>query len=194
MTDAEDPTEGDGSERYPEELVAEVETTTGDRLLLRPIRGEDGERLVSFHERLSPHSVYQRYFSLHPHLSPSEVERYTHVDYANRLALVAELGPKIIAVGRYERLPSSTEAEVAFVVADEFQHQGIGTLLLRRLAEAARTRGIRTFVAQTLSENRDMLDVFFNSGFEVASSCEYGTVSLRFPIAAEDVGGRIGSS
>ena len=57
------------------------------------------------------------------------------------------------------------------------------SLLLDQLASAARDRGIRTFVANTLQENRPMLDVFSHSGFEVTSYCDYGTVSLRFPLA-----------
>ena len=76
----------------------------------------------------------------------------------------------------------TTEAEVAFVVADDYQHHGIGSLLLDELVQAARERGIRTFLAETLSENRTMLDVFFHAGFEVRTNTEYGTVSLRFDI------------
>jgi RimJ/RimL family protein N-acetyltransferase len=186
VTDAGDRTNRDESGKYPDDLVGAVETTTGTRLLVRPIRSDDGERLVAFHESLSPHSVYQRYFTLHPHLSSTEVEHYTHVDYKDRFALVAELGSKIVAVARYERILPPTEAEVAFLVADELQHQGIATVLLRRLADVARTRGVRTFVAETLAENRDMLDVFLKSGFRVTRSSEYGTVSVRFPIVPED--------
>ena len=55
-------------------------------------------------------------------------------------------------------------------------------LLLDELVSAARDRGIRTFVADTLHENHPMLDVFFHSGFDVTSQLEYGTVSLRFPL------------
>jgi GNAT superfamily N-acetyltransferase len=192
--DAKDPGGTKGSGGYPETTVEEIEISDGRSAMLRPIRADDGERLVSFHDALSPHAVYERYFTLHAHLSPSEVEHYTHVDYVDRFALVVEFEDRIIAVGRYERIPASTEAEVAFLVADAYQHQGIGTLLLRRLAQAARTRGIRTFVALTLAENRDMLDVFLNSGFHVDSTCEFGTMTVRFPIVPEGAGPEMGSS
>jgi GNAT superfamily N-acetyltransferase len=89
-------------------------------------------------------------------------------------------------VGRYDSAPGDTEAEVAFVVADEFQHHGIGALLLDELARAAWARGITSFRAETLCENRAMLDVFHHSGFPVTSSVEYGTVTLRFPIEPTD--------
>jgi GNAT superfamily N-acetyltransferase len=172
--------------RYPSELARDVETMRGSTLHLRPIRPDDGGRLTEFHQRLSPQSVYRRFFFMHLKLSVAETERFTHVDYVDRLALVAEQGGRLVAVGRYERLPGTADAEVAFVVADDFQHQGIGTMLLEHLADAALNNGITAFVAQTLSENHDMLDVFMNSGFHVTSSREYGTVNVRFPIEPDD--------
>ncbi len=184
--DSVDPCHGaDDHDRYPSELACEVRTTSGTVLRLRPIRPDDEYRLRQFHEHLSERSVYLRYFFLHPRLSTKEVDRFTHVDYVDRLALIAEDRGRIIAVGRYERIPDTTEAEVAFVVADEAQHQGIGTQLLAHLAEAAVANGITVFEAQTLAENRAMLDVFLNSGFPVESHCEYGTVHIRFPIAPD---------
>ena len=127
--------------RYPSELAGDVETTGGLTVHLRPIRPDDGGRLQEFHERLSPQSVYRRFFFMHLRLSVPETERFTHVDYVDRLALVVEYGGRLVAVGRYERLPDSADAEVAFVVADELQHQGIGTMLLEHLADAALKNG-----------------------------------------------------
>jgi GNAT superfamily N-acetyltransferase len=141
---------------------------------------------MAFHQRLMPHSIYLRFFTFHPELSPREAEHFACVDYLNRLALVAELDGRLIAVGRFDRQPGDTEAEVAFVVSDEFQHHGIGTLLLDELVKAARERGITTFRAVTLTENRTMLDVFRHAGFPITSSVECGTVTLRFPIEPTD--------
>jgi GNAT superfamily N-acetyltransferase len=172
--------------RYPTELECDVETIGGSTVHLLPIRPEDGGRLTEFHEHLSPQSVYRRFFFIHPRLSVAEVERFTHVDYVNRLALVAEHSNMLVGVGRYERIPETEEAEVAFVVADQFQHHGIGTILLDHLCDAALTNGISTFTAQTLADNQDMLDVFMKSGFRVISTREHGTVSLRFPIQPDD--------
>jgi GNAT superfamily N-acetyltransferase len=168
--------------RYPAELGCDVMTTDGPLVHLRPIRADDAQGLMEFHQGLSARSVYRRFFFVHPVLSPSEIDRFTHIDYVNRLALVVLEGTHLIAVGRYERLPGTSDAEVAFVVADACQHRGIGTLLLEHLAFAALKTGITTFVAETLAENRDMLGVFMHSGFPVASTTEYGTVSVRFPI------------
>jgi GNAT superfamily N-acetyltransferase len=149
---------------------------------VRPIRPDDSARLVAFHHHLLPRSVFLRFFTFHPELSSKEVEHFTCVDYVNRLALVAETDDRLIAVGRFDRQPGDTEAEVAFVVSDEYQHHGIGTLLLDELARAALVRGVTIFRAETLYENRTMLDVFRHAGFPVTSSVEYGTVSLQFPI------------
>ncbi len=176
----------DRAGRYPSELEGDVETIGGSVLHLRPIRPDDGERLTEFHEHLSPQSVYRRFFFMHPRLSAAEVERFTHVDYVDRLALVVERPDGLVAVGRYERLPDTGQAEVAFVVADEFQHRGIGTVLLEHLADAALPNGITTFTAQTLADNQDMLDVFMKSGFHVTSTREYGTVTVRFSIEPDD--------
>jgi GNAT superfamily N-acetyltransferase len=168
---------------YPEDLSRDV-CSDGDILYrVRPIRPDDEARLVAFHQHLSPRSVYLRFFTFHPTLSKTEVDRFTHVDYCNRLALVAVEDDRLIAVGRFDRQEGETEAEVAFVVADEYQHHGIGSLLLDELAKAARRRGILSFRAETLCENNVMLDVFRHAGFAVMSHIDCGTVTLRFPIA-----------
>ena len=167
---------------YPRGFDNDVVCSENFTIHIRPIRPDDASRLAAFHRNLAPHSIYLRYFSFHPYLSDRELEKFTCVDYEDRLALVAEVDDQLLAVARYDRTPESTEAEVAFVVADAYQHHGIGGLLLDELARAALERGITTFVAETLQENHTMLDVFFHSGFLVSTGCENGTLALRFPI------------
>ena len=168
---------------YPHGLERDVVTEDGLRYRVRPIRPDDASRLVAFHGKLSTRSVYLRFFTVHPTLSETEVRRFTTVDYVDRLALVAMVEDRLIAVARYDRAPGATEAEVAFVVADDYQHHGIGSTLLDDLADAARARGVTAFRADTLAENHAMLDVFRHTGFPVSAHTEYGTVTLRFPIA-----------
>ena len=166
---------------YPKDLERDV--VAGDlHYRIRPIVPNDADALVEFHTCLSPESRYLRFFSYHPALSQTEVECFTHVDYSLRLALVAITDGKIIGVGRYDRQPGTDEAEVAFVVADEYHGHGIASLLLDQLVVAARRRGITTFLANTMWENHDMLAVFLHSGFDVVRSYDGGIVTLRFPI------------
>ncbi|MCJ7593378.1 MAG: GNAT family N-acetyltransferase, partial [Desulfobacterales bacterium] len=90
---------------------------------------------------------------------------------------------KIVAIGRYHRLPDKHAAEVAFVVEDAYQGKGIGTKLVEWLAEVARDNGIRKFEADVLDENRDMMTVFTDYGFHVTSTLERGVHHLEFPIS-----------
>jgi RimJ/RimL family protein N-acetyltransferase/succinyl-CoA synthetase alpha subunit len=149
---------------------------------VRPIRPEDAPLLRAFHDRLSPESLYLRFFSPHPRLSEREVAHFTQVDHDARVALVVVLGEELIAVARYDRLQRSDEAEVAVIVADEQHGRGIASALLERLASAARERGVHQFTADVLPQNRAMLHVFHDAGFEVTSRFEDGVVRVSFPI------------
>ena len=167
---------------YPDKIEKDVVLRSGAVLHLRPIRSGDDEKLVVFHRHLSSDSIYRRYFSFHPDLSREEVCHLTQVDYVDRLAIVIEDGDDLVAVGRYDRYPTTTVAEVAFIVRDDYQHLGLGHRLLEGLAEAAWTRGVTSFSAETLFSNRDMMAVFRHSGFPLTSSVSHGEISVRFPI------------
>ncbi|HSS10803.1 MAG TPA: GNAT family N-acetyltransferase, partial [Acidimicrobiales bacterium] len=171
---------------YPAESECDVVLADGGEVHIRPIRLDDGDGLVAFHERLSPETVYRRFFSAHPHLQPAEVERFTHVDYHDRLALVGLIDDDLVAVARFDRMPSQDQAEVAFVVADAHQGRGLGTALLEHLATSARHNGIGTFVADTLLANSGMLRVFRDAGFEEHEEWADGVVRVSFPIAPTD--------
>jgi GNAT superfamily N-acetyltransferase len=150
---------------------------------VRSIAPEDAEELVRFHARLSQHAVTLRYFYPHRVLSAVEVNHLTQVDRRDRVALIAESAGELIAVGRFDRLSDPTQAEVAFVVADAFQHHGIATMLLDRLAGLARRAGITHFIAEVMAENKAMLSVFHAAGFVTESTCELGIIELKMAIA-----------
>lgn len=169
---------------YPGHLEREARTRAGNVVRIRPIRPDDASALVAFHAGLSAHTVYLRFFGFHPVLTADEVDRFTHVDYRDRLALVVLADTRIVGVGRYDRLSGTRDAEVAFIVDDDYQHQGIGTLLADELVRAARLQGVREFVADTLVENGNMLELFHSMGFPVRSAFEGGgVVRVRFPIS-----------
>jgi GNAT superfamily N-acetyltransferase len=144
---------------------ADVLLSDGTTVHVRAMGPEDAQALRAFHARLSPESIVLRFFGPHPLLSDTEVERFTHMDGVDRMALVAETATEIVAVARYDRPAGSDEAEVAFVVDDAFQGRGLATVLLQHLAGAARSHGVRFLVADTLSENFRMLHVFRDAGF-----------------------------
>jgi acetyl coenzyme A synthetase (ADP forming)-like protein len=167
--------------------VVDALAADGTVVRIRPIRPDDAAALVEFHGRLSPDTVHLRFFSAHPRLSAREVDRFTVVDYHDRLALVVEIDAALVAVGRYDATDRDGEAEVAFVVADAYHHRGVGTLLLEHLAVAARARGIRGFVADTLAHNGPAMAMFRAAGFRVTSDrVDLGVVQVTFPIEATD--------
>jgi GNAT superfamily N-acetyltransferase len=167
-----------------DELIA-VELLDGTTVHLRPILSTDADALVDFHEGLTNETTRLRFFALHPHLTNGEIETFTQVDHGDREALVALDGTQIIAVGRYDRTPGTDEAEVAFVVADSWQGDGIGTHLLEQLSHRARAAGITGLFAETLSENRRMRDVFNRSGRVVASETHSGEVHVVLDLRLE---------
>ncbi len=177
-----DATPGTHPEGYPDRWQADVLLADGGTVHLRPIRPEDGDRLVAFHNRQSPESIYLRFFSARPRLSPRDVERFTHVDYADRLAFVAILGDDLIGVARYDREPDRPVAEVAFFTDDLHHGRGLATILLEYLAAAARERGIASFTATTLPQNRKMLGVFKQAGFDVSTRFNDGVIDIKLGI------------
>jgi acetyltransferase len=141
----------------------------GSSLHLRPIDMADEERLLALFSRMSKQTIYLRFHHVLTHMSREEARRFCTVDYLDTFALVGTLGEgpdeRIIAVGRYARQPGATRAQIAFEVEDKYQGLGIGTHLLDQLAYIARDKGITTFEAEVLAENKDMMNVLINSGF-----------------------------
>jgi acyl-CoA synthetase (NDP forming)/GNAT superfamily N-acetyltransferase len=175
---------------YPPHWEADVVVADGGTVHLRPVTPRDADRLVAFHATLSVRTRYLRYFSAYPTIPQRDLIRFTHVDHVDRVALAAWLGGEIIAVGRFDRLPSAVPgergrvAEVAFVVADAHQGRGIGSVLLEHLAEAARELGIERFEALVLVENATMLRVFLDAGYEPRRHIDGNEVTLEFDIAS----------
>jgi RimJ/RimL family protein N-acetyltransferase len=127
-------------------------------LLLRRIAPADKDALVAGLGHLSERSVYQRFLSPKPRLTTSELRYLTEVDFVDHYALVAVLAQSphvVVGVGRWVRCAESPQdAEIAIVIADDLQGRGVGTLLGRALADAARARGIARFTASMLPTNQ----------------------------------------
>jgi len=166
----------------PPNWEADVVVADGGTVHVRPIRPDDADALVALHAGLSPRTRYLRFFSAYPRIPERDLIRFTNVDHHDRVALVVTLGATIIAVGRYERTAGTDEAEVAFVVADEHQGRGIGSVLLEHLAAAARECGVRRFHALVLAENTPMLRVFRDAGYVTHRHVEQGEFTLEFDV------------
>lgn len=171
---------------YPEYWEADVVLRDGGTAHLRPIHPADADAVQAFHVGQSQASIYMRFFAFKSKLSSKELKRFTEVDYRDRVALVITIGGEIMGIGRYDRLDDPAEAEVAFNIADAHQGRGIGSILLEHLAAAARENGIRKFSAEVLPENRKMLMVFSDAGYDVKRHFDDGVVSLEFNIDPTD--------
>jgi RimJ/RimL family protein N-acetyltransferase len=155
----------------------------GSCLAIRPMGADDEERLLRFHHRLSRETIRRRFFAIHPELSEAELHRFTHVDHVDREAIVALADHEIVAVARFDRIGRGASAEVAFVVADDWQGRGLVTVLLTRLARRAGQVGIEQFVAETLPENRAMLTVFRHAGLPTTERFDRGVVHVTIDLS-----------
>lgn len=164
-----------------------VRLRDGRDVRVRPIRPDDGDRLVEFHSRLSPETVRRRYFTAHPILSADELHRYTHVDGHTRLAFVAVIdeggGEAIVGVGRYESMPEAEVAEVAFVVRDDLQGLGLGGHLVELIARAAARHGKTRVIAETLPENQAMRRAMRRAGPDPVSVFRDGIVEVTVAVS-----------
>jgi len=176
MTDAASRPDG-----YPAEWEADVVLRDGSVAHVRPIVPDDGDGLRRFHAGQSAESIYLRFFAPLKTLSDKDVARFTQVDYDSRVALVATVRGEIIGVARYDRLDAKT-AEVAFNISDAFQGKGVGSVLLEHLAAVAQERGVAKFVADVLPQNRKMIQVFNDAGYEVNHHFDNGVIAVAFEI------------
>ena len=168
---------------YPQEWEADVVLSDGLVAHVRPIRPDDIEGLHAFHASQSEESIYLRFFAPIKRLSDKDVHRFTHVDYDDRVALVVIIKDRIAGIGRYDRIKSGAPvAEVAFNVSDAEQGRGIGSVLLEHLADIGRESGITRFIADVLPQNRKMISVFKDAGYEVSHEYDDGIVAVAFDI------------
>ena len=163
----------------------DAELLDGREIHIRPISPADSDALVRFHQGLSDETTRLRFFVCHPELACSEVVYFTHVDHHDREALLALAGDDIVGVGRYDRIPRTSDAEVAFVVADGWQGTGVGTHLLEHLVHRATVEGVTRFLADTLAENYRMRGVFRDSGLLTESVTRADVVQVVLDLRLE---------
>ena len=154
----------------------EAKLRSGIRVIIRPIEPEDAEREQAFVRGLSPESRYFRFMNTLRELSPQMLERFTHPDATREIALVALTGEgssaQQIGVARCALMPGSNASEFALVVADAFQGQGLGRLLMQALLTAAKARGLKRIEGLVLNNNQRMLALMHSLGFETSLAPE----------------------
>ena len=162
----------------PALLESDVTLKDGSIVHVRPIRPDDDQRLVEMSRHLSPQSVYQRFFTALPELTPGMARYLSNVNSTNRLALVAEDYSGLIGVGRYERTADPEVVELGLVILDEWQNRGLGRILLRAVLRAAEANGISHFRADVLAENWRMLRLLATEAQISERKTEAGVTTL----------------
>ena len=163
----------------------EALTTQGRIVRIRPVVEADAAALRALNKRTSDLSLYLRFFSLNRRVADLHVAAVVRPPDPDHQALVALFGDDVAAVAGYERL-SPTEAEVALLVEDAHQGEGLGTLLLEHLAALARSQGIEQLVGEVLTRNRQMARVFTDLGLPVSRTVEDGVARYRASTTSDE--------
>ena len=123
-------------------------------LTVRPVQADDTERVRRLFERLSPESIYRRFFTLFPAPPLNVVRHLTALDHSDHESLAVLYGGEIVSLASWDRIaPAGAEAEIAVLVEDAWQHRGLGGELMRALVAEAAGRGITTLNASILTDN-----------------------------------------
>ena len=160
----------------------------GTRILLRPIGPLDKADLQRGMVALSPEARRHRFFSARDLLDPDTLIYLTEVDYRRHFAWVAvdidRVDQPVVAVARY--IASADEpgtAEIAFVVGDDYQRQGLATMLLELLSITARDNGIERFSARVLADNTDMRSILVKAGAKLTTD-DAGVLATTMAVPA----------
>jgi acetyltransferase len=156
---------------YPRELEQTIDWQGGP-LLLRPIRPEDGPAHLAFFDALTPDDVRYRMFVRIRELQPSQLARFTQIDYDREMAFIAtrkngEGATETLAVGRVVADPDNITAEFAVTVRSDLKGLGLGTIMMRKLIDYCRSRGTREIVGEALPQNSRITTMVKKLGFSV---------------------------
>jgi len=153
----------------PENYSVTEQMRGGGDVEIRALRPDDKDDMLAAVGRTGTQSLQRRFFVVKRGFSENEIAFFMNIDFANHVALVAladEGGRKVIIGGGRYIITEPGQAEIAFVVIDDYQGQGIGTLLMRHLAVIARKAGLKVLIADVLPENAAMRKVFGKFGFQ----------------------------
>jgi acyl-CoA hydrolase/ribosomal protein S18 acetylase RimI-like enzyme len=168
---------------YPERLETHRTTRSGLEILLRPVRISDEPLLKDFFYALSDQSIYRRFISSRKDMPHERLQEFVVIDYFSEMIILAieetEDMETVVGVAQYGIEPDAHTAEVALVVRDDYQNQGIGTELLTYVTVLAKREGLRGFSAEVLVENQAMMHLFEAAGFSIEKKRGAGVYELR---------------
>ncbi len=168
---------------YPRELEETIDWQ-GAPLLLRPIRPEDGPAHLAFFDALTPDDVRYRMFVRVRELQPSQLARFTQIDYDREMAFIATRPnaqgvAETLAVGRVVADPDNITAEFAVTVRSDLKGMGLGKLMMQKLIDYCRARGTREIVGEALPQNSRITGLAKRMGFTVKSTGLEGMREMR---------------
>jgi RimJ/RimL family protein N-acetyltransferase len=155
------------------------------RVEIRAFRPDDRANFLSAADRISPVSLYRRFFTVKRGFTEREMEFFLNVDFDKHVALVAlieEAGQNVIVGGGRYVVVQPGKAEVAFAIIDQYQAQGIGSILMHHLAIIARAAGLQELVAEVLPENKPMLKLFERSGLHMTTTPHSDVVYINLQL------------
>ena len=173
---------------YPKELEERVEVG-GRSLLLRPIRPEDRAKHEAFLARNTPTDMHARFFRMVRELPPSELARFTQIDYEREMAFIAvgedDQGvEETLGVARAYADPDNVEAEFAIIVRSDLKGLGLGAALLTKLIDYCRGRGTLRLIGEAFADNDRMLRLARECGFRITGRHD-GIVGLALDLQAQ---------
>jgi len=175
---------------YPEALETYRTTRTGLELFLRPVKISDEPLLKDFFYALSDRSLYRRFISMRKDLPHERLQEFSVIDYTKEMVILAvrEDGEQeeVVGVGQYGIDAATHTAEVALVVQDDYQNQGVGRELLAYLTFLAKKQGLLGFTAEVLMENQPMMYLFKTMGFDLETHHDAGVYDLRMTFRERD--------
>ncbi len=164
---------------YPEDLETKMVSKDGQKLLVRPIQATDEEMLSDMFYDLSDQTVINRFFSMLKSMPHRQLQEFCNVDYETEMSFVVIKGArprqKIVGLGSYHLNPATHRAEIAFLVADDFQGKGIGTFLMHNLVKVAKIKKIKGLMAEVLRDNVAMIALMHKSGVPAKSQSVDGS-------------------